>query len=169
MPPRNIRVAPRGVAAILPPRNIHVAPPGVAAILPPRRYRDEGLCDQVCKNLLGRATHRGRTEAEVTALGDVATPRPLDARLAVERLETCVVGLQEDWPAAVRAAGHWFPWLGLVDDVRANVGYTDAETRETLRPDLRAALERCNACDLAVYEAAVRRARVQSVFLDGLS
>ena len=32
-------------------------------------YRDEGLCDQVCKNLLGRATHRGKTEAEVSALG----------------------------------------------------------------------------------------------------
>ena len=31
-------------------------------------YRDEGFCDAVCKNFLGLAIHRGRGDAEITAL-----------------------------------------------------------------------------------------------------
>ena len=33
-------------------------------------------------------------------------------------------------------------------------------------PELSAAIEKCNACDLAVYEAATRRVEVQKEFLD---
>ena len=43
-----------------------------------------------------------------------------------------------------------------------------AETRDTLRPDLRAALEACNACDLALYDAAAERHAAQLRYLDGL-
>ena len=90
----------------------------------------------------------------------------MDAGLAIERLEKCVVGTQEDWAGARRAIDHWFPWLSFDDDVRRNVGFSDAETRQTLRPELSAAIERCNACDLAVYEAATRRVEAQKEFLD---
>ena len=132
-------------------------------------WRDEGFCDQVCKNLLGLAINRGRTPAAVDALPADVTSRAassLDAALAIERLETCVVGTQEDWAGARRAIDHWFPWLSFDDDVRRNVGFSDAETRQTLRPELSAAIEKCNACDLAVYEAATRRVEVQKEFLD---
>ena len=132
-------------------------------------WRDEGFCDQVCKNLLGLAINRGRTPAAVDALPADVTSRAassLDAGLAIERLEKCVVGTQEDWAGARRAIDHWFPWLSFDDDVRRNVGFSDAETRQTLRPELSAAIEKCNACDLAVYEAATRRVETQKEFLD---
>ena len=90
----------------------------------------------------------------------------IERALAVERLEKCVVGTQEDWAGARRAIDHWFPWLSFDDDVRRNVGFSDAETRQTLRPELSAAIEKCNACDLAVYEAATRRVEAQKEFLD---
>ena len=123
-----------------------------------------GLLDQVCKNLLGPATIGA--DARPAPLPADVTSRAassLDAGLAIERLEKCVVGTQEDWAGARRAIDHWFPWLSFDDDVRRNVGFSDAETRQTLRPELSAAIERCNACDLAVYEAATRRVEA---FLD---
>ena len=108
-------------------------------------------------------------DAAVDALPAELTSRAassLDAGLAIERLEKCVVGTQEDWAGARRAIDHWFPWLSFDDDVRRNVGFSDAETRQTLRPELSAAIEKCNACDLAVYEAATRRVEAQKEFLD---
>jgi len=132
-------------------------------------WRDEGFGDQVCKNLLGLAINRGRTPRAVEELPAEVRRRAassLDAVLAIERLEQCVVGLQEDWTGAQRAIDYWFPWLSFVDDVRRNAGFTDAETRHTLRPELVAAIERCNTCDLAVYEAATRRVATQAAFLD---
>ena len=64
---------------------------------------------------------------------------------------------------------HWFPWIASVDDARRNAGLgAAAETRDTLRPDLRAALEACNACDLALYDAAAERHAAQLRYLDGL-
>ena len=42
------------------------------------------------------------------------------------------------------------------------------ETRATLRTDHRAAIEGCNACDLAVYEAALARRDAQAAFLDAV-
>jgi hypothetical protein len=135
------------------------------------KYRDDGFCDTMCKSLLGLSLYRGRGERDLADL-EAARPdlfaaydAPLDAAEAVARQARCVVGLQDDWPAAKRAIAHWFPWLDVADDDRRNAGYTDQETRDTLRPDLRAAVLRCNACDAALYAAAVARRDAQEAHL----
>ncbi|KAH8051866.1 hypothetical protein JL721_11010 [Aureococcus anophagefferens] len=139
------------------------------------RYRDEGFCDAMCKNTLGLSLHRGRLPEDVDARRAAepalfaAYEADLDAGLAVDRLRHCVVGLQDDWAGSKRSLAHWFPWIASVDDARRNAGLgAAAETRDTLRPDLRAALEACNACDLALYDAAAERHAAQLRYLDGL-
>ena len=139
------------------------------------RYRDEGFCDAMCKNTLGLSLHRGRLPEDVDARRAeepalfAAYEADLDAGLAVGRLRHCVVGLQDDWAGSKRSLAHWFPWIASVDDARRNAGLgAAAETRDTLRPDLRAALEACNACDLALYDAAAERHAAQLRYLDGL-
>ncbi|KAH8049094.1 hypothetical protein JL722_12094 [Aureococcus anophagefferens] len=139
------------------------------------RYRDEGFCDAMCKNTLGLSLHRGRLPEDVDARRAAepalfaAYEADLDAGLAVDRLRHCVVGLQDDWAGSKRSLAHWFPWIASIDDARRNAGLgAAAETRDTLRPDLRAALEACDACDLALYDAAAERHAAQLRYLDGL-
>ena len=124
-------------------------------------WRDEGF-HQVCKNLLGLAIDEGRTlRGRRRAPADVTSraASSLDAGLAVERLEKCAVGTQEDWAGARRAIDQRS--VARSRRVRRNVGFSDAETRQT-RPELGAAIEKCNACDLA-NEAATRRVEVQGL------
>ncbi|KAJ1455301.1 hypothetical protein M885DRAFT_617174 [Pelagophyceae sp. CCMP2097] len=113
-------------------------------------YRDEGLCESNCRMMLGRNDHKGRRPNEIAA----GAGAPLDRALALRRLDACVVGMQEAWPQTAQTLQHWFPWLRVEDQPqRQNVG-TRAETLETLRPDLRAVFEKCNVCDLELYERA---------------
>ena len=82
-------------------------------------WRDEGFCDQVCKNLLGLAINRGRTPAAVDALPADVTSRAsssLDAGLAVERLEH-VLSDPGGLAGARRAIYHRF--RGSLDDASA--------------------------------------------------
>ena len=53
----------------------------------------------------------------------------------------------------------WFPWLAFEDDVRGNTGMGSRvpESPQTLRADLRQAIEGANTCDLAIYAAGVRQ------------
>ena len=136
------------------------------------RYRDDGMCDAMCKATLNLGLYRGRSEADLAAARRArpdlfaAYDAPLDAPEAVRRQSHCVVGLQDDWPAAKRAIDHWFPWLKFFDDAKKrNAGYSDTETRATLRPDLKAALLACNVCDTALYGAAVARRDAQAAHL----
>ena len=134
-------------------------------------YRDEGFCDTNCKMLLDLNLYKGKTPAQVdddrsqNPLAFAKLMEPLDADLAVKRLNQCVVGLQDDWPGVLKAVDHWFPWLHLdQQDKKLNVGHK-FETRATLHPHLRSLIEQCNSCDLIVYDAALKRHGVQERFL----
>ncbi|KAJ8612761.1 hypothetical protein CTAYLR_010395 [Chrysophaeum taylorii] len=138
------------------------------------KYRDEGMCDAACKMLLGLNLHKGRGPADLELL---RRNRPdlfaaaaggalfLNASLAADRLKQCVVGFQDDAPATRRALAAWFPWLTLADEDRLNSGFSDVEDRHALRHDLRARLEACNACDLALYDVALQLKRRQEAAL----
>lgn len=115
------------------------------------RYRDEGMCNTMCKMLLGLNVHKGRRP------DDVIPPIPpiLNTSLAIERLGRCVVGVQDDWRGTMSVLEAWFPWLRQEEEERLNAGYRDKETRFTLRPELRDEIEKCNTCDLALYSHAL--------------
>lgn len=126
------------------------------------KYRDEGMCDTMCKMLLGLNLYKGRSPAEVEADRSqrphlfAALDVSLNLTMAASRLSQCVVGLQDDWPAVARAISTWFPWIVITDDTRLNTGFgMAAETRDSLLPELRSILEECNKCDLALYNIAV--------------
>ena len=88
--------------------------------------------------------------------------RPLvevDEVVALRRLKLSVVGLTERWEDTKVVLRFWFPWLAFDDDVRGNTGMGSRvpESPQTLRADLRQAIEGANTCDLAIYAAGVRQ------------
>ena len=94
----------------------------------------------------------------------------VSAATAVARLRRCVVGLTHRWADTARALAFWFPWLDVAaaSEVRANAGYREGtvETRETLRPALRALIEDANPCDFALWTAAETQFEEQLQVLD---
>ena len=128
------------------------------------RYRDEGLADTACKMLCGLNVHKGRTPEQVAQhqqhqQQDPAAARSeVDAALALRRLGASVVGLTHRWEETKQVLRVWFPWLVFQDDVRGNTGHGGlAETRESLVASHRAAIERRNGCDLALYAAGLQQ------------
>lgn len=139
------------------------------------KYRDEGMCDTMCKMFLDLNVHKGRSPSDLE-LDRVRNPerfdalyKPLNVTMAKSRLSHCVVGFQDDWPSTMRTLSTWFPWIaqsngdGGPSRRRLNVGPSDAETRSTLHSSLRSEIEACNACDLALYEHAVEMKKNQDL------
>lgn len=129
------------------------------------RYRDEGLCDTMCKMLLSKSYHRGKFPEEVNFLKSQIGEEfsaPLNMTQAIENLDKCVVGIQNDWQLSKEVIWHWFPWLKFVDDAMVNTGMGDrAEKRGQLRPELREELEKCNQCDMAVWEHSLKKFKAE--------
>ena len=79
------------------------------------------------------------------------TPRPSSS------LRYDAVGVLERWDETCALISRYFPWLEVECATHKNERSTRkkrrTETAATLRPELRAMIERMNAADVALYEA----------------
>ena len=136
-------------------------------------FRDEGMCNTLCSTLLGQSYFRGikpedLDEEAIGALLAKGTER-WNLTEAQANIDSCVVGVQDDWATTKQIIWRWFPWLQFNDDFRANTGRGNAaEKRNSLRADLRERLEACNDCDIKLYEHALERFEKQRVVLGAL-
>lgn len=114
---------------------------------------DEGLADAACRQILGR---RELTGVVTTSEGLSSHPSPVPAHMyeeATSNVDRCVLGLQEDWARTETVVNHWLPWLDFDTTVRESQHSYAAGIRPSdLRPDLRAAIEDANRCDMHLYE-----------------
>ena len=118
----------------------------------------------MCKMLLGQNHFKGKRPGELNWEDIESVDSRLVAEKAIENLDQCVVGLQNEWEDTKRILFHFFPWLAFDDDTKMNTGGvkgSSMETRDELRGELRRELERVNSCDMAVWEHAVKRFAVQ--------
>ena len=123
-----------------------------------------GFGNTMCKMLLGQNHFKGKRPGELNWEDIESVDSRLVAEKAIENLDQCVVGLQNEWEDTKRILFHFFPWLAFDDDTKMNTGGvkgSSMETRDELRGELRRELERVNSCDMAVWEHAVKRFAVQ--------
>lgn len=86
------------------------------------------------------------------------------AEKAIQHLDHCVVGIQNEWEDTKQILFHFFPWLTFEDNSRMNTGGMKGgsmETRDDLKDELKRELEMANACDMAVWKHATERFEAQ--------
>jgi hypothetical protein len=114
---------------------------------------DEGMSNAACRSLADAKTTSGlHVSAEISIL----LPPPLsdeDVSQAITNVRQCVVGIFDRWDATLTVMSEWFPWLSLhVGRSRHKMFlFSDKESPEQLRPDLRDLLVRLNYCDMVLY------------------
>jgi hypothetical protein len=80
------------------------------------------------------------------------SPLPADAyERAKINVEKCVVGVFEEWDESMQIIQKWFPWIKITDNRKKMFLYSNKETRETIREDLKKILEDVNMCDMQLY------------------
>ena len=114
---------------------------------------DDGMSEATCRALAAAKVTTGK----IVGQDDIIVPPPLndqEVTLALDRVGRCVVGLLERWNDTREIVRHWFPWLDMVSndpDRRKMWIYSNKETPEMLKPELRYVLLRVNRCDMLVY------------------
>lgn len=115
---------------------------------------DEGMSDAGCRAL----GNFKQTTGKIVGRDDISIPPSLTAEqmdIALGNVQHCVVGLQERWKDTKEVLKHWFPWIDMTlgDDERRKMHlFSNKETIETLRLDIRAAIEEENRCDLRLHQ-----------------
>jgi hypothetical protein len=111
---------------------------------------DEGVHDAACRALANRKWTTDQSIYEATLPEDLTE---WEEEFALTNIESCVVGLQDDWTNTKRILNHWFPWvLTKFDKESLLKGTQRKESMLTLRSDLRIIIERQNRCDLKLFE-----------------
>jgi hypothetical protein len=110
---------------------------------------DEGVQDAACRALADRKRTSGRLSQDALIPEDLTE---WDREFALANIESCVVGLQEDWANTKKILNHWFPWM-TTEYYEENLfpGIDRKESMHTIRPDLREIIERENMCDLRLF------------------
>jgi hypothetical protein len=74
--------------------------------------------------------------------------------LALKNVESCVVGLQDDWDNTKRMIDHWFPWIEATkrQEKWQTKKQQQTESVEIICPLLRQIVEGMNPCDSKLYE-----------------
>ncbi|GMH97826.1 hypothetical protein TrST_g7074 [Triparma strigata] len=127
-------------------------------------YRDEGFSNTLCKMLLGQNHFKGKTPSELNWEDIERADKAMmeDVERAIENLDQCVVGLQNDWETTKSMIWHFFPWLEFNDSAKMNTGRGGgAETRDELRSELERVILNYNQCDMKVWEHAQKRFELQ--------
>ena len=125
---------------------------------------DEGVQDAACRTLANRKQTTGRSIYDISSVSD--TLAEWEEELALKNIESCVVGLQENWIHTKRAINHWFPWIKT--ELRSQQEYLmkvidQKESIDMIRPDLLKVIEETNRCDMKLYE------KMKSLFVKQLS
>jgi hypothetical protein len=112
---------------------------------------DEGTSDASCRALSNRKVTTGQS------IRHNAIPPSLETweeELALKNLETCVVGVQEEWTNTKKMINHWFPWI--VATKKQEKWQTEVEINresiEMIDPSLRQIVEELNQCDIKLYQ-----------------
>lgn len=86
---------------------------------------DEGVEDAACRSLSNKKVTTGRRigqeidngyEGYINVDLDLTHPLPLtneEQSIALENVEKCVIGIQEDWENTIRILNYWFPWIKI--------------------------------------------------------
>jgi hypothetical protein len=117
------------------------------------RVVDEGVQDAGCRAMANKKATTGRSIHETSpSLPTELTER--EEEFALKNVESCVVGMQEDWINTKKMIDHWFPWIktGYPKEKKLFQGTERKESIETIRPDLRAVVEKMNRCDMRLHE-----------------
>lgn len=116
---------------------------------------DEGIRNACCRALANRKTTSGQSIANVTIPPDLTK---WEEEYALENVNKCVVGLQEDWINTKRIMNYWFPWMNIninekeEEKKKRMKSNEKRESMEIIRSDLREIVEEMNGCDMKLYE-----------------
>jgi hypothetical protein len=102
--------------------------------------------DAMCRALANRMVRRS-----VDGLELPSGLTELEEDMALENLETCVVGLQDDWRNTKKMIAHWFPWIEVETMQMRPMDEAWNMSQVTLRPELRQSIEELNVCDTKLY------------------
>lgn len=102
--------------------------------------------DEMCRALVHQTIDSGHS------VDDLEPPKTKDWKedVALKNLETCVVGLEDDWKNTKRMIAHWFPWIEIETILPRQREKTEEERsllRDTIHPELRQIVEEFNKCD----------------------
>jgi hypothetical protein len=114
---------------------------------------DEGMSDAGCRAV----GNFKKTTGLILGVDALRIPQALtgaETQAALDNAAQCVIGLQERWSDSKRVMKHWFPWINLDigDSERRRMHlFSDKETKETIREDLRRVIEEENTCDMLLH------------------
>ena len=114
-------------------------------------FIDDGMSEAACRAIIPDRYTVG------LPVGDLLIPPMISESLyptALNNVQQCVVGMQEDWDNTMRVLDHWFPWIDYTEhlELKAMKLFVGQETRHTLRADLYNVLFQLNKCDFMLFE-----------------
>ena len=112
---------------------------------------DDGIQDASCRAIINQKVTTGLHHINF----DFPSILTLSQHhLALNNIEKCIVGLQEQWNETIEVLNYWFPWLNR-DSKQSKIKEMSfngkKETIDTLRDDFRYFLEEQNLCDIKLY------------------
>jgi hypothetical protein len=111
---------------------------------------DEGVQDAGCRALANQKKTTGRSIYNDSFPGNLTK---WEEKVALKNIESCVVGLQDDWTNTKKMMNHWFPWIKTeLKEENLFKGTEKKESMQKIRPDLREIIEEINGCDMKLYE-----------------
>jgi hypothetical protein len=124
---------------------------------------DEGFTENTCRMLANQKI----TTSKIVGTDDLTIPPPLTKnmmKIAFENVDLCVIGILEKWVETKEIIQEWFPWLEInkiKDEIKLMHLFSNKETRDNLRGDLKQMLINKNPCDMKIYNKMITRFHVQ--------
>ena len=114
---------------------------------------DEGLEDAACRAIANEKVTTGIIlKSTTTALPKAQQISIFAKEQAMKNIKLCVVGIQEKWKETVQIIKFWYPWIKIEEEKKKMKLYSNTETIDTIRDDIKELILKYNTCDMQLYE-----------------
>jgi len=116
---------------------------------------DEGMEDAACRAITNEKMTTGIMIHSNATSSTLPKAKPISASAinqAFNNIKLCVVGIQEEWKQTVQVLKFWYPWIKIEEEKKKMKLYSNTETIESLRDDLKQLILKYNTCDMKLYE-----------------